>query len=153
MNWCHLKCNLCLKWLIPRHKYNVFTLLPFVVWNCCLQASAQHLFSRLHYWLLLSREEPSSDSVLQQLYLPLDSHVTVAHGVSGHNQTVLWDIYHVGVGQSMTVTAPRHWSPGLQLPAGPPRTDYGGITIPTVVVVCAGTVWAARFSQHIVMKV
>lgn len=115
-----------------------FSLLSFMVSNS-VQASSQQLFSRLHYWLLFSGEEPSA-SVLEQLYLPVDSHVTVVHGASGHNQTVLRDVYHVGVGHSLTVTPPRYWSPELQLPPGPPRTDYGGITIPTVTVVCGGTV-------------
>jgi len=105
---------------------------------CSLQASRQKLFSRLHYWLLLSGEDTTS-AVLETLYLPLDSHVTVAHQWPGQNQTVLQDVYHVGVGQSLTVTPPRYWQPGLHLPAGPKRTNYGGITIPTVTLVCGKT--------------
>ncbi|GFG36576.1 hypothetical protein Cfor_06084, partial [Coptotermes formosanus] len=101
-------------------------------------ASRQRLFSRLHYWLLLSEYEPSA-SVLESVYLPLDSHVTVLYQELGWNQTFLQDLYHVGVGQSLTVTPPRHWNPGLQLPARPQRTDYGGITIPTVTVLAEGT--------------
>jgi hypothetical protein len=102
---------------------------------CVLQASREHLFSRLHYWLLLS-SEGLPNLRLESVYLPLDSHVTVAYRVPGRNETVLRDLYHVGDGQALSVTPPRYWSPELQLPAGPKRTDYGQITLPTVTVVC-----------------
>jgi hypothetical protein len=101
---------------------------------CTPQASSQRLFSRLHYWLLLS-SEVLPGVVLQPFYFPLDSHVTVSYRVPERNQTVLRDLYHVGVGQPLTVTPPRYWSTELSLPAGPKRTDYGVITVPTVIVV------------------
>jgi hypothetical protein len=102
---------------------------------CAPQASRERLFGRLRYWLLLS-SQGLPHLRLEPVYLPLDSHVTVAYTVPGRDETVLRDLYHVGDGQPLSVTPPRYWSPQLQLPAGPKRTDYGQIALPTVTVVC-----------------
>lgn len=109
------------------------------------KASKKKHFSSLHHWLLLSiSEEPSAPNnnalssepqmrALEPLDLPLDSHVTLA--IPEPDQVLLQDVYRLVSGQNLTVTSPRHWSPGQVWPTGPRRDNYGGVQIKTAVIV------------------
>jgi hypothetical protein len=72
-------------------------------------------------------------TALEQLDLPLDSHVTVAR--RGPYMVLLQDVYRLVKGQPLIVTSPRDWSPGQEWPLGPRRDNYGGVQIRTVVIV------------------
>jgi hypothetical protein len=115
----------------------------------CSQASKNKQFGSLHHWLLFDTydddlssnpdgdglvlsEDPLS-TALEQLDLPLDSHVTVAR--PGPNRFLLQDVYRLVKGQPLIVTSPRGWSPGKDWPQGPRRDNYGGVQIKTVVIV------------------
>jgi hypothetical protein len=74
-------------------------------------------------------------TTLGSLELALDSHVTVARPGRHGGQIALQDVYRVKRGLPLTVTAPRHWSPGQQFPLGPRRDSYGGAVFPTATVV------------------
>jgi hypothetical protein len=103
----------------------------------------------LHHWLLfptyvdaLSSNRDGDGLVLskdplinslEQLELPLDSHVTVAR--PGPDRFLLQDVYRLVKGQPLTITLARDWSPGQEWSLGPRRDNYGGVQIRTVVIV------------------
>jgi hypothetical protein len=115
----------------------------------CSQASKKKQFSSLHHWLLfpayvdalssnrdgdkLVLSEDPLITALEQLDLPLDSHVTVA--CPGPNRFLLQDVYRLVMGQPLTVTLPRNWSPEQDWSLGPRRDNYGGEQLRTVVIV------------------
>ncbi|KDR16068.1 hypothetical protein L798_10080 [Zootermopsis nevadensis] len=121
------------------------------------EASKKKHFSSLHHWLLLPiSEEPSAPNnnalsseslmrALEPLDLVLDSHVTLA--IPEPDQVLLQDVYRLVSGQNLTVTSPRHWSPGQVWPTGPRRDNYGGVQIKTAVIV-VGDPWEHFFDMR-----
>jgi hypothetical protein len=81
----------------------------------------------------LALSEDPLCTALEQLDLPVDSHVTVAR--PGPNRILLQDVYRLVKGQPLTFTSPRGWSAGKDWPLGPRRDNYGGVQIKTVVIV------------------
>jgi hypothetical protein len=71
-------------------------------------------------------------TALEQLDLPLDSHVTVAH--LGPTRVLLQDAYRLAKGQPLTVTSNLDWSPADNFPVGPRRDNYRGIVFPAATV-------------------
>jgi hypothetical protein len=77
----------------------------------------------------------SDDSLipaLEQLDLPLDSHVTVARRAP--NRVMLRDVYRLVKGQPLIVTLPRDWNLTDTFPVGPRRDNYRGIVFPSATV-------------------
>lgn len=71
-------------------------------------------------------------TALEQLHLPLDSHVTVARPAP--NRVLLRDVYRIVKGRPLTVTLPRDWSPAETYPVGPRRDNYRGIVFSSATV-------------------
>jgi hypothetical protein len=71
-------------------------------------------------------------TALEQLDLPLDSHVTVAR--PGSNRVLLQDVYRLAKGQPLTVTSHLDWSPTENFPVGPRSDNYRGRVFPAATV-------------------
>jgi len=50
------------------------------------------------------------------------------------DHVLVQEVYRLVTGQSLTVTSPRHWSPG-GFPVSPRRDNYRGIVLPSATVV------------------
>ncbi|KAJ9593928.1 hypothetical protein L9F63_014642 [Diploptera punctata] len=109
------------------------------------EASKGKKFSILHHWLLLTdamgeqgvldlNEDPLIAS-LENLDIPLDSHVTVARLKQDLESVILQDVYRLGDQPFLTVTTPFEWKPGQRWRPEPLRTNYRGAYIKTAVIV------------------
>ena len=78
---------------------------------------------------------------METLNIPLDSHVTLARSGSSSNNILLQDLYTFAE-QPLTVTTPRHWSPGRPWPPAPRRDDFNNVVLKTGVTVSIVSVWA-----------
>jgi hypothetical protein len=73
--------------------------------------------------------EDSLITVLESLYFPVDSQVSLAHQGSDLSQVLLQEIYKIGPELPPTFTPLLQWSSGELLPPKLKRDDYQGISI------------------------
>jgi hypothetical protein len=71
---------------------------------------------------------------METLKLRLDSQVTLARPGPDFDQVLLQDVYRLA-DQPLTVTSPRHWSPGRLLPHAPRKDDFKKIVLKAGVAV------------------
>lgn len=71
---------------------------------------------------------------METLNIRLDSHLTLANSGPVFSRVLLQDLYRLS-DQLLTMTPPRHWSPGRPLPPGPRRDDLNNIILKAGVTV------------------
>lgn len=71
---------------------------------------------------------------METLNIWLDSHLTLANSGPVFSRVLLQDLYRLS-DQLLTMTPPRHWSPGRPLPPAPRRDDFNNIILKAGVTV------------------
>ena len=107
-----------------------------------LQISRNKLFNNLHYWVLMPMKKDTLElntehvhSLLDSLYVPIDSHVTIVQIEKSQHEVLLKDVYRIGNKEELKITPQKEWSRGMFLYTRPNRTNYGGISIKASVLV------------------
>ncbi|KAJ9591143.1 hypothetical protein L9F63_002298 [Diploptera punctata] len=107
-----------------------------------LLISENKAFDSLHFWVLLPLKKNDLQlgskkiyNLLASLYIPINSHVTVAETGKANHEILLKDVCKFGPEQKLTMTSSAHQKNAARLK----RNNYGGISIKSAALVFEGT--------------